>query len=639
MREFTKKGTSLLDTLSEKELENILVKANDLYYNNPDKAILNDEQFDIIKEYFAQKYPTHPFLKIVGAPIVGKKDKVVLPFPMPSMDKIKPQSGALTKWLAKYNKPSSYVLSAKLDGTSGLYTTMGGIAKLYTRGDGLIGKDITHLIPFLRLPDVSKHSDLVLRGEFVISKNNFAKYFKGKGSKNARNTVAGLINTLVGSQDHKYIDFVGYEVIHPELTPEKQMHMMDKTLKMDTVKYQVVKELSNEMLSKVLVDWRTNYKYEIDGIIVAHNKIYSDRKNKNPEHAFAFKMVLSDQVAEAKVVNVLWSPSKDGYLKPRVQIEPIELGGVTITYATGKNASFIEKNMIGIGSIIELVRSGDVIPDIKKVVLPSKEPLMPDVPYEWNTTHVDIMLIDKSSDATVREKNILGFFKTLEVEGVGPGVVKKMITSGYDSVSKILKLSEEEFLTLDGFKKTMAHKVYTNIENSIKSASLPLLMKASNIFGRGFGERKITPALKKYPTILLDKEDDASKIAKLETVEGWSTKTSTEFVKHIGEFITFIKDCGLEDKLNQSTKLSSSDKKIDTSHPLYDKKIVVTGFRPKELMEKITHAGGQLGSSVSKKTFVVIVKDMDEDTGKVQQARDLGIPIMTPDIFTLKYQL
>ena len=639
MREFTKKGKALLDTLSEKELEDILVKANDLYYNKPDKVILSDEQFDIIKEYFAEKYPDHPFLKVVGAPIIGKKDKVVLPFPMPSMDKIKPQSGALSKWLAKYNKPSSYVLSAKLDGTSGLYTTTGGIAKLYTRGDGLIGKDITHLIPFLRLPDVSKHPDLVLRGEFVISKDNFTKYFKGKGGKNARNTVAGLINTLVGSQDHKYIDFVGYEVMQPEMSPEKQMHTMDKILKMDTVKYAVVKELSNEMLSKVLVDWRSNYKYEIDGIIVAHNKIYSERKNKNPEHAFAFKMVLSDQVAEAKVVNVLWSPSKDGYLKPRVQIEPIELGGVTITYATGKNAAFIEKNKIGIGSIIELVRSGDVIPDIKKVVLPAKEPLMPDVPYEWNSTHVDIMLVDKSSDSTVREKNILGFFKTLEVEGVGPGVVKKMISAGYDSVPAILKMSEDDFLTLDGFKKTMAHKVYTNIQNAIKNASLPLLMKASNIFGRGFGERKITPALKKYPTILLEKESDASKIAKLQNVEGWSTKTSTEFVKHIDDFIAFIKECGLEDKLSKSPNSSSKEKKLDTSHPLYEKKIVVTGFRPKELMEKITNLGGQLGSSVSKKTFVVIVKDMDEDTGKVQQARDLGIPIMTPDVFMQKYHL
>ena len=93
---------------------------------------------------------------------------------------------------------------------------------------------------------------------------------------------------------------------------------------------------------------------------------------KNPDHAFAFKMMLSEQVAEAKVVDVIWTPSKDGYLKPRVQIEPIKLSGVTIEYATGKNAQFIEKNRIGVGAVIQIVRSGDVIPDIIKIVKPDK---------------------------------------------------------------------------------------------------------------------------------------------------------------------------------------------------------------------------------------------------------------------------
>ena len=637
MKDFVKKGVPFLDTLSEKQFEEILTKANDLYYNQPEKVILTDEQFDIIKEDFEKKYPKNPLLKVVGAPIIGKKDKVVLPFPMPSMDKIKPESGALTKWLAKYNKPKSYVLSAKLDGTSGLYTTTGGEAKLYTRGDGLIGKDITHLIPFLKLPSVKDFPDIVLRGEFVISKENFAKHFKGKGSKNARNTVAGLTNTLVGSADHKYIDFVGYEVMVPEMTPENQMDFMEKTLKMHTVKHKLEKELSNELLSKILVDWRANYKYEIDGIIVAHNKVYADRKNKNPEHAFAFKMVLSDQVAEAKVVNVLWSPSKDGYLKPRVQIEPIELGGVTITYATGKNASFIEKNKIGVGAIVELVRSGDVIPDIKKVVVPASEPQMPDVPYVWNDTHVDIMLVDKTGDATVREKNILGFFKILEVEGVGPGVVKKLIDAGYNSVPAILRMTEDDFLALDGFKKTMAHKVYTNIHKGVKDASLPLLMKASNIFGRGFGEKKIAPMLEKYPNILLSDESDTSKIEKITTVSGWSTKTATEFVKHIGAFLAFLKECGLESRAKPVKKTVA--KKVDESHPLFGKRIVITGFRPKELMAEIEKVGGVLGSSVSKKTFAVIVKNLDEDTGKAEQARQLGVSIMTPESFKKLYNL
>ena len=637
MRQFSKKGKELLDTLSEEELVKMIEKANDIYYNHPEKVILSDEQFDILKEYFEAKYPGHPLLKKVGAPIVGKKDKVVLPYPMPSMDKIKPTTGALPKWLVKYNKPKSYVLSAKLDGVSGLYVVDGGKAKLYTRGDGIIGKDVSHLIPFLRLPDPSAHTNYVIRGEFLISKENFTSHFKDK--KNARNAVAGLINKLTGTDEHQWVDFVGYEVMKPEMVPGDQLRTLRDLIGMDTVRFEVVENLSNEMLSKKLVEWRSDYKYEIDGIIVSHNKIYRSRSEKNPEHAFAFKMVLSDQVAEAKVVRVEWNPSKDGYLKPRVEIEPIELGGVTITFATGKNAAFIEKNKIGVGSIIELVRSGDVIPDIKKVVLPAPEPSMPDVDYVWNDTHVDIMLLDKSADATVREKNVLGFFKVLEVDGVGPGVVSKLMKAGYDTVPKILKMTEADFLNLEGFKKTLANKIHTNIHKALDESSLPILMKASNIFGRGFGEKKLTPALEMYPDILVSKDSNASKVEKLVKVSGWSTKSASEFVKHIDAFVKFMSDCGLLDRLVIKKAPSEAAPKVDTSHPLFGKKVVMTGFRDKALEALIKSKGGEIGSSVSKKTFAVLVKDLDEDTGKAEQARALGVSLMTPDAFKKLYGL
>ena len=134
------------------------------------------------------------------------------------------------------------------------------------------------------------------------------------------------------------------------------------------VKNDSIKSLSNEYLSEILIKWRDEYEYEIDGIIVIDDKLYN-RITGNPLHAFAFKMIISEQIAEAKVVNVLWTPSKDGYLKPRVQIEPITLGGVKIEYATGFNAKFIVDNNIGLGSLITIIRSGDVIPHILSVVV------------------------------------------------------------------------------------------------------------------------------------------------------------------------------------------------------------------------------------------------------------------------------
>ena len=117
-------------------------------------------------------------------------------------------------------------------------------------------------------------------------------------------------------------------------------------------------------------------------------------------------MVLSDQVVEAKVVDVIWNASKSGYLKPRVRIEPVNIGGVKIEYATGFNGNFIEENKIGVGAIIQIVRSGDVIPHIKSVTTPAEKTKMPDVPYTWTDTHVDIILTNKDDDVNVLEKNI-----------------------------------------------------------------------------------------------------------------------------------------------------------------------------------------------------------------------------------------
>ncbi len=273
---------------------------------------------------------------------------------------------------------------------------------------------------------------------------------------NPRNLVAGIVNqktklTKENIEKYRDLNFVAYELIkHPDygndaILPVDQIRLLEN-MNIQPVKFNIIESqiLTNEFLSNVLQDWRSNYDYEIDGIIVCNNGIY-ERLSGNPKHAFAFKMVLSDQIAEAHVVDVKWSPSKDGYLKPRVEINPIQLGGVTITYATGFNAAFIETNKIGIGAIIMLVRSGDVIPYIKSVTSPASEAKMPDVDYIWNESRVDIMLKDKSSDSVVLEKNITGFFKGLSVDGLGSGNVNKIMKAGYNSIQKILDMKEETF--------------------------------------------------------------------------------------------------------------------------------------------------------------------------------------------------
>jgi NAD-dependent DNA ligase len=618
---FKKNGISVLDKLNEKELTDIIHFANKQYYNSI--PIMTDNQYDIVKDFIANKFPDNAVTTEIGAEV--ERNKVRLPYEMASMDKIKPDTSALSNWMYKYRGP--YILSCKLDGVSGLYTTEGSIPKLYTRGNGKIGQDISHLIPFLRLP---KTKGIVIRGEFIIPKAVFEEKYNSTFA-NPRNMVAGIINHKHISEAVVDLHFVAYEVIVPQKKPSEQMDFLG-TLNVERVLCEIVDTLSNDFLSNILLEWRKNYIYEIDGIIVTNDQIYQ-RISGNPEHAFAFKMLLSDQIAEANVVDVIWTPSKDGYLKPRVQIEPINLGGVQIEYATGFNAAFIKDNKVGIGATIQLIRSGDVIPHIKSVTVPAEEPKMPSVPFKWNDTHVDIMLENASEDPTVKEKNITGFFRGIGVEGLSSGNIVRLIKAGYDNVPEIIKMKETDFLKVEGFKGKLANKIYTGIHSKLQEASIITLMAASNIFGRGFSEKRMTLILDELPDILISNESNNEKIASIATIKGMAVKTAEAFVEKIDDFKHFLEECELSDKLYQEKKAKS----LDTSHPLFGKNVVLTGTREKTIIDFLKNVGAKQGSSVSKSTFLVVAKNKDEDTGKAEEARKLNVPIMSVEEFIQSY--
>ena len=625
LENFQKNGISVLEELKESDLVEMISFSNDAYYNKTES--ITDNEYDILKEFTLRKFPKNTIVSQIGAPITGKS-KVTLPYEMASMDKIKPDSGSLIGWMAKYM--GSYVLSCKLDGISGMYVSENGKQSLYTRGNGTVGQDISHLIKVLGLPKVDGYA---VRGEFIIPKQIFETKYKSEFA-NARNLVAGIINKKTVDERAKDLHFVTYEVIHPEMPPSLQMETL-KTLGFEVVQNKSMNHLSNESLSEVLVDWRESYEYVIDGVIVTHDKIYP-RSSGNPEHSFAFKMVLSDQMAEAKVVDVIWTPSKNGYLKPRVRIEPISLGGVTIEYATGFNGKFIQENNIGIGAIITIIRSGDVIPHIKSVTVPATTSKMPTVPYIWTDTHVDIILENVGEDETVQEKMVTAFFVHLEVDGLSKGNVKRLFKEGFNTVPKILRMSIPDFESVEGFKTKMAEKLFNSIKEKVGKATLLDIMVASNKLGRGLGERKVKPILEMYPDILVSIDSKETKIEKLKKVAGIGNENAVSFVQNIGEFMDFLKECDLEGKLTGKVLLKPVNVVIteeNKSHPLYEKKIVMTKVRDKEIIDSLSRLGASLVDSVKKDTFVLIVKEKTDTSNKTEAAKKLGVTIMTPEEF------
>ena len=176
----------------------MLQHASKQYYNH--SPVLSDNQFDIIKNFIDTKFPKSKVTKEVGAEV--ERNKVLLPFEMASMDKIKPDTGALAIWCQKFIGP--YVLSCKLDGVSGLFSN----SKLFTRGNGTVGQEVSHLIPYLGLL-AKNNENIAIRGEFIMSKQVFQTKYANKFA-NIRNMVAGIINSKTITEAVKDLEFVAY---------------------------------------------------------------------------------------------------------------------------------------------------------------------------------------------------------------------------------------------------------------------------------------------------------------------------------------------------------------------------------------------------------------------------------------------
>jgi len=632
---FKENGLNHLKTLSEKELASMIVLADKQYYSN-DKPLMTDSQYDLLKEYVEELYPNNKAIQNghKACDVAVDKKKVDLPYEMWSMDKIKSEKQINNK-LKKHTGP--YIVSAKMDGISVLYYSEDKYKdspQLYTRGNGKKGQDITYLLPYLNLPVIP---DVTIRGELIIKKKLFQDKYAEQFS-NPRNFVSGLANSKKLTDDLKKmvgdLTFIAYEVIHPVMKGSDQMRFLEENWgKHNTVKYELMDTINKEVMSEYLMDWRENYEYEIDGIIVSQDGIFK-RQSKNPDHAFAFKMVLSDQMVEARVVDVLWAPSKDGYLKPRVKIMPVVIGGATIEYATCHNADFVKKNGIGVGAVVQLIRSGDVIPKVHKMIHKTTPKFPTNYNYVWTKGNVDIKLSDEDikENDIVKIKRIEEFFKKLEVVGMGYKNVEKLYDAGYNTIEKFVKMEIDNIKQLPGMGTTSAKKIVDSIKERLEKVELYVMMGASPCFGRGIGEKRLKELLIHYPFVLSSKSSDDVKISKISSLKGFDTKTAKQIVPYIDDFKRFANKLGVLYKL-----YSFKTSKAETAHPLKDKKIVVTGPRDKEFMEKVKKIGIPLTTSVSKNTDFVLVTSMSEETGKTAKAKSLNITIMTTKDFTEKY--
>jgi len=624
--------------ITTNKLVNILKQLSHYYYNTGEELV-TDDIYDLLREILEKRDSNNPYLSTVGAPIC--KDMVKLPYFMPSLDKIKADTNALDSYIKKYSGP--YVVSDKLDGVSGLYINSHQIenCRLYTRGDGSNGQNISHLLTHILFDKINHKlipNGVAIRGELIMSKNNFNNF--SNQFKNARNAVAGLVNSInFNINVAKNVDFIGYSIIYPENTIINKMNSFNKW-KFPSVEYIIKDNITNKFLSDYLVDRRLNGLYEIDGLVVSDSsKIYKS-SNNNPSHAFAFKKILTDQKAEALVLNVEWNISKDGYLKPRVKIDQVSLVGVDINYATAFNAKFVVDNKLGPGAKIELVRSGDVIPHILRTISPSASnlPDMPKIPYKWSKSGVDIIVQDIHGHASsnIKTKQITNFFKIMNVKSISEGIVRKFVDHGYDTIIKIVKVDPKSLSNIDGLGTRIIEKIYSNIDNAFKNATLDKIMAASNIFGRGFAIKRIKLIIKQYPDILTEKWNVHDLKQNIMSIDGFDKITAEQFASNFFKFKTFLQKLTKIVDLNHIFKkpIVNSNKQ---NNLFLNKKIVFTGFRDVALEKFIEDNGGSLTNSVSNNVYLVVFQDNSKKSSKISKAISLNIQLISKEDFIKKY--
>lgn len=629
----------VLESMNKKALSELLDYLLDLYHNKG-ITLISDQLFDYVNEYYQDKYK--PKVKSVGTD-VKEKEKVKLPYYMGSLDKVKPSTTEFDKWIGKYTGP--YVLSYKLDGISALVHKIDNKLSMYTRGNGTYGQDISHILPHINI-DISKivNNDAI-RGELVISKKNFKKIETVMA--NARNAVSGIINTKKPDVDMlKLIDFVAYWVIEPKLKQSDQLkYIENKGIK--CVDYNIKKSITVKMLSELLVSGRTNLDYEIDGVVIIDNsKINIQIEGQNPDWGVAFKQILTDQIAEATVVDVIWEISKDKYIKPKIKINTVELLGSEITFATAFNAKYIVDNKIGPGSIIKLIKSGDVIPYIQEVLKESdsKKPKMPSIKYEWNETSVDIIAteLDDESMNKIIVKKLSYFFQTLDIKYMGEGTIEKFVDNGYNDLWKILNADINKLKKIDGFGDKLIEKIYDSINKSLVNRDLCDLMAASQLFGRGIGSKKFKLITDAYPNILeiVNKNGNVKEI--INNISGFDDKTTTKIADNFKLFIIWLEKLtklkpNILSKGDKGKSKDSDKGKSKSSDKVYskyaNKTIVFTGFRDKEVESILDKIGSKVTTSISKNTDILIAADTTEQSSKIVKANELNVKIISKDEF------
>lgn len=600
----------MIDRIVEK-----LEEANEKYrQGNP---IMSDYDYDQLLETLFDYDPENEYFNKVGIEVLDDSRKVKLPIPMFSMNKIKTME-EISDWcrLKGISKNEEVIITPKFDGLSLCVDEIKNSAT--TRGDGFIGQNSNEHYKLIN-NKLSKDTNFTITyGEVIMSKSKFLDKYSNDFA-NPRNLVAGMLNSKTLHQDTlKDIDYIKYGGVIEGLSTKKEL--IDELNNNQDIKvsYHISKisDLSESLLIDLFKEWSIDY--EIDGLIIEVNNLKlqeelgRETSTSNPCFSRAFKHISFVENKITTVTGITWNISKQGLLKPVLQVEPINLDGVTVSNVTGNNAKFVKDNGLGVGSKIRIIRSGMVIPKIVEV-LESVEFVMPTiegVELGWNEAGVELITLTETDEQKL--KQIVAFFEILEADNVGEGVITQLWDAGYQTIEAVLNATKKDLESIDRFGKRKAAIVFDSIKKATTNVELSKLQHATGFF-KGLGSKKL--ALLEF--------DEKPTLEQVMSIEGFAEISAKSYLDSYDKFFNFVK--------NLPVTIAEKVEAVQVGDDLVGSSFVFTGVRRADLEEVITSKGGKIGSSVSKTTTHLVMKAKGSGSSKETKAISLGVTILTID--------
>jgi len=638
------------------------------YYNQteelPDRVLL-DPVYDYIKELYETRALRELGVKpdesqMTHVPdITGDSRMCKLPIWMGSCKKMNLGQGQVRVFANKYHGP--YHVSAKMDGCSCLYLIDPSThePKLYSRGKGDEGQNISELLKYISLPTIS--DNVMVRGELIMRQSVFKSKYQRQTLddtekfSNSRNAIAGTVNRI-GSNASKGVDtpmtefrarfvadieFIAYEWITETPLPfSEQFSKLDSLFGDRVAKHQLIDRADDDLLSNLYDQYIEDMDYEIDGLVVASNESHQRPYGENPDYLRAFKKPLAILTARSTVTKVTWDVSREGYLRPVVHFEPVTLNDVIITKASGHNAKMVQDDGLGPGAVIDIIRSGGVIPKIINVI-EKVAPGFPDCKFRWNDSKVHIYPLVRDS-RPIDIKQLHHFLSKMGTKGIGPKLMERLYNGGINTIIKLLTVTESDLKFIGG--KTATNIVNT-IQQNMSNLTLPVLAGSCGIFGSLMGVSRFEMIFETYPDILGSPEitsgDIDSITEKLKTVPGFGQKTAAQAAAGFPQFIKFLQELSTAGitPVAVTPKSAPSSPVIVTSsaNGISGRNVLMTGFRDNDIATFILQHGGKNLKSLTKTADLLIIKDSSTSNKKTQQAEARGIQILTKQQFIDKY--